>query len=515
LSMSEIGVGVENKTVQGEKKGYERIVGEFEEKRFNSSKEKALREIGKVFWENKYVKKLKEFKDGDEYFAELGSGRENYISYKVLGIMFKSLGLKDKLGQEVEMEQIEEILLRGIRGEESFNFENGEGEMEMKFGGGSNFSIRIKEGLTAEKRDDILKEIENCETRKKLDRLEKKLIETGVDFSEKEIEVDEVYDYEEVLILEGGLSLMMYGEEEDLKRKDDENDWLKMKKVENGWVPILKVEAMKGREDKSFINSQTVKELFALWDSSNLEVRRTFLGSITEGVLGFDRDNFQSSMIEGDNGVHRSGNGFARVTRGLSHYIGASSESNLKSLFRNPNEESIERFKEGILKLEDKGAMLVGGMMLDLISDKEGLVGGREEKELWRDCTINMEDLGSCEDSENYLVSECLGSNKTDSDEDFVYYYNRPEARAVGVKDGYYMAMMRREMVVDGVRLPAGFLCRVSEVGGVRPIRASIFCFEEKDSREIFGKQFNKFESVVGKDWVSSRINAIRSLFEQ
>ncbi|MFA6368996.1 MAG: hypothetical protein WCX20_01280, partial [Candidatus Shapirobacteria bacterium] len=50
-------------------------------------------------------------------------------------------------------------------------------------------------------------------------------------------------------------------------------------------------------------------------------------------------------------------------------------------------------------------------------------------------------------------------------------------------------AITRREMVVDGVRLPKGFLCRVNS-SGVEPLRPTMFSFNKDEAIDAYGKQY-------------------------
>jgi hypothetical protein len=60
--------------------------------------------------------------------------------------------------------------------------------------------------------------------------------------------------------------------------------------------------------------------------------------------------------------------------------------------------------------------------------------------------------------------------------------------------DGFHMAMTRKEIMVNGVILPRGYFCRVSdeEVPRVEPVRLSMFGVPENEVAEVFGYQYDK-----------------------
>jgi hypothetical protein len=254
-------------------------------------------------------------------------------------------------------------------------------------------------------------------------------------------------------------------------------------------------------DDKQFLKTKTARDILWALDVCNLAPGRHFVSAISEGGCGNDRA-FNS----------RYGNGFAELTRLISTYVGKDTGD---WIFE---DGSFEIAKIDILrKTKNAGEMDEGaGMVLDLLSQvilKDS--DGENSFDYYRS-GLGLHGSGACEDSEYYLISE-KDEGKIDVDNNFVYFYghDRLSKGDYDVFGEYMMAMSKKEMVVNGVKIPPGFLCRVSEdKTRVEPLRASMFCFEEKEARRIFGSQYDKFENELGETRVGRVFTDIRRLFE-
>lgn len=244
-------------------------------------------------------------------------------------------------------------------------------------------------------------------------------------------------------------------------------------------------------DEKQFLKSQTAKDFLGVMDVCGLVPSRYMISAISEGGCG------------GRNYSSRYGSGFSELSRVVTSLFGNAGVERLFDIEENEEDEEDVRTSEEIVKKIrvikevmssfeiDEGAKLI----LEQIS---GLVlrDGKGENDFrYYSSRLGLHGNGACEDSESYLVSE-VGDRETNQDENFVYFYggSRVINGSYDVFDGYMLAMSRREISVNGVDLPPGFLCRVSEDGmKVEPVRASMFCFEEDEAQKIFGKQYEKF----------------------
>ena len=74
-------------------------------------------------------------------------------------------------------------------------------------------------------------------------------------------------------------------------------------------------------------------------------------------------------------------------------------------------------------------------------------------------------------------------------------------------------SLLKRDIVVNGVRLLAGFLCKTNDQGGVEPQRATMFCFNVDDAKDAFGKQF--FESQKNEIGITDLIATLNEVLKK
>jgi len=465
---------------------YKEIIGNFEKKNFENSKERAAEVLGSIFKKDTCVSALDDAltKEKNLNLLSLGdfSNLGNPVSDKAIDVMLQTVGVVDDKGDKVGINDLKELMV-----DKTYYFGEGGGELRVERVGERDFNLLFVKGLERGDLEEVLKNMGELDIVNKIKSLTNRVKE--VTEEEEKLLIDSDFDEEDMALVARGLSFV----------RDDEDNFvsgygIKKKfsfiKREGGWDLVLDVEAMKGREKEAFIYTGTAENLINLFEESGLTIRYQLLGPISEGVLGY---------WEGK----KYGNGFSGLTRRLSSYIGGPEGSNKDFLFDDFDDESRLKLEEGLLKIEDKAVEIVAKMILGLVGSGSS---NADEKEYWGDCPLSMGGDGACEDSEGYLAFEDV-EGSVGIDDDFVYYYKRG---GYGTADGYFMAMSRKEMSVKGVPLPAGYLCRVSKEGAVKPIRVSMFAFEEEDSRRIFGSQFRKFEKDVGSDEVERSFARIR-----
>ncbi|HOR02119.1 MAG TPA: hypothetical protein PKZ92_02570 [Candidatus Woesebacteria bacterium] len=230
----------------------------------------------------------------------------------------------------------------------------------------------------------------------------------------------------------------------------------------------LDIEKMSGRsETDRFVTSKTAEEIMDLLDKAGVKVSDQVLNYISEGSLNRGKVNPEFSP--------RYGNGYAELTRLISYGIGLQDrEEIINRLFSKFDESGWEKTKTERDKLGGP-SKLVFEMIDDLIDPE------RNQKKSDYDffkSNFSVRD-GSCKDIEFYYEM-ALERGKFKEDNDFFYqetYGARPSA------------ITRREIMVGGVRLPKGFLCRVSEEG-VEPLRPTMFCFSKEEAIDAYGKQY-------------------------
>jgi hypothetical protein len=471
---------------------YGNVVEEFEKKNLLNSKEQISSKLKRVFEGNYLVNHI--LRDEDNKSGRLGDfGYDgDPVSDLVIGTMFKTLKVVEGDGNKVTMRDLKsEDVSRGEI--KKFFFDDKDGQIFVDYYTYRHFNLRMESGFTLEKKREILEAVGNLEVYKKLNRLADEIEEIEDKEGESWIRTKTGFSDEETKIFSWELD--MCNEEEGVMRKRySEFSPIELRREEDGqWRMSLDREVMKGKKDNHFIYGQTAEQLFDLWNSCGLKIRQQLLGAMTGGVLGIGKDS------------KRYGTEYASLTRRLVSYVGLNEDEAVKFLFENPDKNSLDKFKERSGWVNDEGARLATGIMIDLAGGNKEEV--KNKKDLWRNSGLGREGDGACEDSEYYLVDQGLREGKSKIDEDFLYYYPKSEY-------DFYMAMTRRGIEVEGVHLPAGFLCRVSPEGEVLPVRAGMFGFELSEARKIFGSQFDKFEKEVGKDRVGGVFSGVRQLFE-
>ena len=217
-----------------------------------------------------------------------------------------------------------------------------------------------------------------------------------------------------------------------------------------------------GAEADWFAVSDTAGEILGAFDLAGLKISDEMLNYISEGALG--NGNFSD----------RYGNGYADLTRLLSYGIRSKNRDEIvKKLFSDFNELASEKLKMSSQKLNGP-AKLVIEMINDLVDPERG---NKKSDFAYKKSDRTMRD-GSCKDVEVYYEM-ALEERKYTVDNDFFYQKTSSVPTAI----------TRREMVVDGVRIPKGFLCRVNYLG-VEPLRPTMFSFNKDEVIDAYGKQY-------------------------
>lgn len=231
---------------------------------------------------------------------------------------------------------------------------------------------------------------------------------------------------------------------------------------------LLDTEKMSGRtEADRFVVSKTATEIMDLLDESGIQVSNHVLNYISEGSLHKGEFNPEFN--------NRYGNGYAEVTRLLSYCVRLEDRQEIiKKLFSSFSDSGWE-------KIKDKKDRLTGPskVFFEMINDL--IDPNRKQKKsdyAYHKSEFAMRD-GTCRDIE-YYYEVAYWENESLRDKNFFYqktYSSGPSA------------ITRREIVVDGVRLPKGFLCRVCKEG-VEPLRPTMFCFSKDEAIDAYGKQY-------------------------
>jgi hypothetical protein len=233
---------------------------------------------------------------------------------------------------------------------------------------------------------------------------------------------------------------------------------------------LLDTEKISGRsETDRFVVSKTAIETMGLLDESGIKISDQVLNYISEGSLksGCCSPEFSS----------RYGNGYAELTRLLSYCVRLQDRQEIiNKLFSSFSESGWEKIKEKKDKLTGPSRMFFN-MIDDLIDPNRKQQ--RSDFNYYKN-VLSMRD-GACEDIESYY-EDALERGKYKRDDSFFYQETYESALS---------AITRREIVVNGVRLPRGFLCRVSEKG-VEPLRPTMFCFSKDEAIDAYGKQYWK-----------------------
>jgi hypothetical protein len=111
---------------------------------------------------------------------------------------------------------------------------------------------------------------------------------------------------------------------------------------------------------------------------------------------------------------------------------------------------------------------------------------------------------GSCKDAEAYYYS-AFGRPQQYLKEDDIFYHKTGH--------GSETSLLKRDIYIKGVRIPAGFLCRTNEEGRmIEPIRPTMFCFSAEEAEDAFGKQF--IESQSNEELMPDFINGLKAILK-
>lgn len=418
-------------------------------------------------------------RSGDcEELGDYGNGVYPLRDFE-LNFVFMALGI---VGQDQTLVTTDKIREWSGTDERQLNCYDKEGRINLRIflpKSGNNFRCLLL-GLTDENRRQVEEKFNEFEGHLFLKRLGQQL---------------EKQDGGMVALPEDEFSLNYI--EERLKEMGLVNGWrgFKTEKVvlEDGKeaveLKIDKNEAEGSNDGRSFLKSQTAGEILGILDYFGLELTNRLVTAFSEGEI-----------IKGYFS-QRNGNGFAELSRLTGALVGRQREELLFG--ENFEREKIEELKQYALKMEDGPVKQILLLMVGVVLRDDG--SGFE----YYATNLSLYGDGACKDSEVYLVEESKVGQVKD-DENFVYFYGgRHGTGEYDLYAGMGMAMTRREMVVNGVLIPAGFFCRVSaDRTKVEPIRISMFAFSEEQSRDAFGKQFDDFMKNGGnfgrgRRWVS------------
>jgi len=440
-------------------------------------------------------------------YGNLDSFKHNYI----LNLIFEVGGYKTENGKGLTVEDIRVDAKQSSEESPKLHYfaENG---LELScdfFSGGKNinFDTWIR-GINDEVRKKMLDRVENVPANKWISKLiekskEKKdqIISDGglaviSDESLKDIKIDN-----DLFFFIKELNLPFEVNIEDLKNiKEDifleighkRELFIKVEKNTNNpdgnsinLSLLVDTEKMSGGSEADwFAVSDTAGEILGAFDLAGLKISDEMLNYISEGALG--RGGFSE----------RYGNGYADLNRLLSYGIRPKDRDEIaQKLFSYFDESALEKLKNSSEKLAGP-AKLVVEMISDLLdperdSKKSDFVYSKSDR--------TMRD-GSCKDVEVYYEM-ALEDRKYTVDDDFFYQKTSTSTPT---------AITRREIVVNGVRLPKGFLCRVNP-SGVEPLRPTMFCFNKDEAIDAYGKQyygllkgFPKLGNLIeenSKDW--------------
>lgn len=412
--------------------------------------------------------------------------------------IFKAWGIVDEENKPVDAQNLRKMV-EGKKGEERkfvLNDQNKDIELKIDFFSevsDINFDCRIR-GINDKSRNRLTDHVQGLGAIKTLNTLAEKLENPD---GEIEMELNE----EQKLYLNKRLGIkddnktMWPGFNIDIQKKEEK---LKIKwNLNEGLIDG-------SLDERQFLKSQAAKDLLKVMDMCDLTPSRYMISAITEGGCGGRGYN------------PRYGSGFSELSRVVTSFFGEVDEGRLFDIKEDEDDigvseevvEKVKNLKEVINTFEiDGGAKLILDQITEMVLKDKKEEGGFE----YYVSKLGLHSYGACEDSEFYLVSE-TNEYKTQEDDNFVYFYGggRISGGDYDVFGRYMLAMARRGILVNGVELPSGFFCRVSEDRKkVEPVRASMFCFEEDEASKIFGKQYDKFkfnggDFNAGKDLIHS-----------
>lgn len=246
------------------------------------------------------------------------------------------------------------------------------------------------------------------------------------------------------------------------------------KKDQNEEQPVVEVAVeIKSRElgasevEKDFLRSKTSEQVLAVLDEAGLTLSDGLTNDFSEGLLGYGHFN------------ERYGNGYVSLTRSLSYLVGRPPGVVQEAIFGGKvDKDRLEAIRQNIEKV-GQPAKLVLEMMLGLCDEDKDRANHINFP--YQRSGLSMND-GSCKDSEAYY---CGAFNNGQWSEDGVFIYKNIGART---------AITKMPIFVNGVRLPAGFLCRVGP-DGIEPLRATMFCFDSADVEDAFQWQYSNIIS--------------------
>lgn len=211
-----------------------------------------------------------------------------------------------------------------------------------------------------------------------------------------------------------------------------------------------------------------------------------FLDAISEGVLSEGATHSFSS---------RYGNGYTEISRRLSVCVGKEREKVMQSLFGDADREipaaDRQRWERAALSNHSAAVREFFSQLCQVCFTQ--FEGGEKDPQCKTfpqiEAYFSIRE-GACRDAENYFLS-CREDQVSDIDGVFI------EKKGNGART----ALTKVPVYVDNVRIPAGYLVRLSygddlKVNGVQPLRPTIFSLDEKTAQDAYGWQFE--ETITG-----------------
>lgn len=239
---------------------------------------------------------------------------------------------------------------------------------------------------------------------------------------------------------------------------------LAVKKQESGLEVRLLADTteLRGRNlPNRFLESRTAKELLGVFEKLGLEPAGEMLNDFSEGSLGYG--HYES----------RYGNGYADLSRLVTYILREG--LGIDRLFALPNPDFTA---EDLLGDSKK----LSGPSQTILKIIAGIMGRDSQggSPLIPNSGRSIRD-GSCKDSEVYF-SGAMESGRSFLRDSFI------------CKSGYGAdtKMNIVPIVAGGVEFPPGYLFRVTEQGGLEPLRATMYCFTSQEARDAFGWQYEE-----------------------
>lgn len=418
---------------------------------------------------NYYIEKFSKEKESRLYFGDYGNVISSTSDYEY-NLIFRSLGIDCKVADLRLWSEND----KGAE-ERKYNLVSSDDEtcLEIDFFSSKsnvNFSCWI-DGLSEDKKKGVIVAFENTFdgrlSRQILEDIDNDIVNNDY---ERVVDVSAVNDEDVNYFIERhGLLMRKIGLNWD-REKTEKGSFLKFKVVE---------EVLDGSFDKrQFLMTDVAKEMLDTLDSAGLSLSTRMLGCVMEDRrMGHEK---------------RYGNGYADMFRQLGYLFDSKHDDDkAEEIFDNFDRDrqfKLTRILRDTSREMSKSCRMWLTMASELIDSGDKDINRVVGYEYYKS-GLGLKGNGACEDGEFYTVTD---NEWTTGDENFWYFYNR--GGDYKVTNDFHMAMTRKEIEVNGVILPRGYFCRVSdeEVPRVEPIRLSMFGVPEGEVAEVFGYQYDK-----------------------